>query len=54
MWMIMKVNGPLKGFEGGVNGCFRVDFCFFFSLRPFGGGWVLMDGQGEQQNNVLV
>ena len=28
MWMIMKVNGYLAGFKGGVDGFCGVDFSF--------------------------
>lgn len=36
MWMIIKVNGHLEGFEGGVNGCSRVEFCFMIHCGHLG------------------
>ena len=34
--MIMNVNGHLKGFEGGVDECCRVEFCFVLHCGHLG------------------
>ena len=34
--MMMKVNGHLKGFEGGFDGFCRVDFFLFFTVAIWG------------------
>ena len=34
--MMMKVNGHSKVFEGGVNGCCMVEFCFVIHCGHLG------------------
>lgn len=36
MWIITKVNGHLEGFGGGVDGCWRVEFCYFLYCGHLG------------------
>ena len=54
MWMMMKVVGDLRQFEGGFDGCCGVEFCPVLSPWPLVAGTVFLNGQCDKQFTLYV